>query len=72
MPSEENGDTDSYGKDGPNDSPSVVLGYEVKGTNSGQVVTKQIGFYNGSGAVGKPINYNDFKEAAKKINNPKK
>ena len=29
------GDTDSYGKSGPNDSPSVVLGYDVQKTESG-------------------------------------
>jgi RHS repeat-associated protein len=71
-------DIGSYGKDGPNDSPSVVLGYDVtKTTTTSQIggesrtsttVTKQIGFYNGSGQVGQPVNYKDFKKAVNKIN----
>ena len=73
------GDTDSYGKDGPNNSPSVVLGYSVeKTTTTSQIggtsststtVTKQVGFYNGNGQVGKPIDYSQFKKAATKVNN---
>jgi RHS repeat-associated protein len=69
-------DTGSYGKDGANNSPSVVLGYEVTTTTTqiGPVtsrtdITKQVGFYNDKGAVGKPIDYDKFKKAAKKINN---
>lgn len=72
------GDTDSYGKDGPNDNPSIVLGYSVlKTTTSNQIggtsrtitdITKQIGFYTGAGQVGQPIDYNKFKKAAEKIN----
>ncbi|MGX7668863.1 DUF6443 domain-containing protein [Flavobacterium pedocola] len=72
-------DIGSYGKDGPNDSPSVVLGYDVtKTTTTSQIggttrtdttVTRKIGFYNGSGQVGQPVNYKDFKKAVDKINN---
>jgi RHS repeat-associated protein len=69
-------DTGSYGKDGPNDRPSVVLGYKVEnvttqtleGTSkTAQYVTKMVGFYNATGQVGKPVNYQDFKKAAEKI-----
>lgn len=71
-------DIGSYGKDGPNDSPSIVLGYNaVKNTTSNQLggntqttttITKKIGFYNSKGSVGTPMNYNDFKKAVQKIN----
>lgn len=80
-PSGATGDVGSYGKDGPNDSPSVVLGYEVtKTTTSSQIggttrtdtnITPQVGFYNGSGQVGQPVDYKDLKKAANKINNPR-
>jgi len=79
-PSGADGDVGSYGKDGANDSPSVVLGYDVnKTTTTSQIggttrtdttVTKQVGFYNASGQVGQPVDYKDLKKAANKINNP--
>ena len=71
-------DIKSYGKDGPNDRPSVVLGYKAEKTETTDVIggrtststsiTKQIGFYNSSGVVGKALDYNDFKKTAIKIN----
>ncbi|MCY1536915.1 RHS repeat-associated core domain protein [compost metagenome] len=79
-PSGAGGDVDSYGADGPNDSPSVVLGYEVIKTTSNTVsggnhtdtkITRKVGFYNGNGQVGQPVDYKELKKAAEKINNPK-
>jgi len=79
-PSGKEGDTGSYGKDGPNDSPSAVLGYKVEkftttstiGGNSSTTttVTRQVRYYNGTGPVGEPINYNQLKKIVKKINTP--
>ena len=75
------GDVDTYGKDGPNDSPSFILGYDVtQNTPSSQIggtgrtsedVTKQISFYNGQGPVGKPIDYKKFTKTVKAINDTK-
>jgi RHS repeat-associated protein len=77
-PSGVSGDMGSYGKDGPNNRPSVVLGYEVqKETQTQQIggttrttwsVTKMVGFYNGSGQVGKPVEYDKLKKASQTIN----
>lgn len=71
------GDTDAYGTNGVNSSPSVVLGYSVTNhvtkqdgkTKTYTTVTRQIGFYNNKGQVGTPINYNKFKKVSSKINN---
>lgn len=63
----------------PNDSPSIILGYSAKKTitasqiggtsRTDTTITRKIGFYNGSGNVGQPINYDDFKKAVNIINN---
>lgn len=77
-PSPSNADKSSYGKDGNNNSPSVVLGYSVEKTTytdqlggnsrTTTTVTKQVGFYNSNGQVGTPVDYNQLKKAVKKAN----
>lgn len=83
-PDKDPGDTDKYGRNGEN-RPSAILGYkhdEHTVTNSittnndpssktTSKTTKEIGFYNGKGPIGKSIDYEKFKKAVQLINKPK-
>ncbi|OYU79335.1 MAG: hypothetical protein CFE23_14615 [Flavobacterium sp. BFFFF1] len=70
------GDVESYGRNGNNNSLSIVLGFKVEevttsnkfGSSTYTNVSKMIGFYNGTGGVGPIIDYNKFKRTVKKIN----
>lgn len=71
-------DKKSYGEDGANNSPSIILGYDVvKTTITDQAggtsyastkVTKHVGFYNSAWQVGAPVDYDQLKKVVKKAN----